>query len=708
MSGTKTQPKPAGRKTARTTNSAAQQKLAAEISRLIAAVRAGSLNERAQSELFTGCDQEVINGFNELVGLLQHEHQQAQRTQSRITRIADRVEQLRSLCISNLGQATDAMAHGNLKFEIVTGTPCFEVDSDDAIGRLETGVNGIIRQTQQTVASFEQGRASVLSLIHETSVLAQAARQGRLGARAEAARFEGAYGEALSGINELLDVVTTRVRHVAERVEQLRGLCVTNLGKAAEAMRRGDLRHDIITGTPLFRVDSDDDIGRLETSINGIITQTRETVTAFEQSRTTVLNLIDEARRLAQLIRDGQLEARASHSGFEGNYRELTQNLDDLIQGIAAPLGEVSRVLDRLAAQDLTARVTGSYKGEYDKLKNFINRACEALDQALSQVAEAAEQVSAASAQISAGSQSLAIGASQQAGSLEEVSSSLQEMTATTRQNAGNAREARSLADGARHAAERGVDNMQKLSTAIERIKTSSDATARIIKTIDEIAFQTNLLALNAAVEAARAGDAGRGFAVVAEEVRNLAMRSAEAARNTATMIEDSVRNADSGVTINDQVVKDLKDINEQIRKVSEVMGEIAVASEQQDQGVGQIRTAIEQINLVTQQAAANSEEAAGTSEELTGQAEELLNMVGSFELSSQARVITRPAAKFKTASARQNVGHQHRTLKAAGSSAPQRVLKQNNLNSPATLSGQAEKLIPFSDDDDRDVMEKF
>jgi len=174
---------------------------------------------------------------------------------------------------------------------------------------------------------------------------------------------------------------------------------------------------------------------------------------------------------------------------------------------------------------------------------------------------------------------------------------------------------------------------MRRLSEAMERIKASSDETAKIVKTIDEIAFQTNLLALNAAVEAARAGDAGKGFAVVAEEVRNLAMRSAEAAKNTAQLIEGNVGNAEGGVALNTEVMSALQEIQKQVGQVSEVMDEIAAGAEQQSQGVEQINSAVEQMNQVTQTTAANAEESSSASEELTAQAEDLRALVGAYKL---------------------------------------------------------------------------
>ena len=235
-----------------------------------------------------------------------------------------------------------------------------------------------------------------------------------------------------------------------------------------------------------------------------------------------------------------------------------------------------------------------------------------------------AEQTAAASGQVSSASQSLAQGASEQAAALEETTSSMEELTAMTRQNASNANEAKGIADQADGASQRGSQSVDRMSKAVTDIKNSSDETAKIIKTIDEIAFQTNLLALNAAVEAARAGEAGKGFAVVAEEVRNLAQRSAEAAKTTAELIQESVENADRGVTISQEVSDALVEITTSNGKVNGLVAEIAAACEEQSQGLDQINTAVGQMEQVTQSNAANAEESASASEELNSQAEEL------------------------------------------------------------------------------------
>jgi methyl-accepting chemotaxis protein len=240
-----------------------------------------------------------------------------------------------------------------------------------------------------------------------------------------------------------------------------------------------------------------------------------------------------------------------------------------------------------------------------------------------------AEQTTAASQQVSSASQSLAQGASEQAASLEETSSSLEEMSSMTTRNAETARQAAGQSTEAREAAERGNDSMAKMSKAIGDIQSSAAETAKIIKVIDEIAFQTNLLALNAAVEAARAGEAGKGFAVVAEEVRNLAMRSAEAAKNTSSLIEQSNTVARTGVTIAEQVANELQQITALGQTVNSLVSEIATASTEQASGIDQINKAVGQMDKVTQSNAAAAEESAAASEELSGQAMSLKEVVG-------------------------------------------------------------------------------
>ncbi len=275
------------------------------------------------------------------------------------------------------------------------------------------------------------------------------------------------------------------------------------------------------------------------------------------------------------------------------------------------------------------------------------------LKQIASSLSTGSEQVASASSQVSSSSQSLAQGASEQAASLEETSSALEEMSSMTKKNAESAQQAAGLAGEAKGAADKGNTEMDRMGKAIAEIEKSATETAKIIKVIDEIAFQTNLLALNAAVEAARAGEAGKGFAVVAEEVRNLAMRSAEAAKNTAAMIEESVKNAKNGVHIASEVGKTLADITGSNEKVNALISEIAAASSEQAQGIGQVNTAVTQMDKVTQSNAAAAEESASASEELSSQAMELngvvaalMELVTGTQQAPATKMQRRPSAK--------------------------------------------------------------
>ncbi len=309
------------------------------------------------------------------------------------------------------------------------------------------------------------------------------------------------------------------------------------------------------------------------------------------------------------------------------------------------------------------------------------------LTEVISGLTSSSSQLSSASAQVSTSSNQLAEGASDQASGIEEISSSVEELESMTRQNAENAQQADIMSQEASSAAQKGSDAMENLSGAIERIKSSSDETAKIVKTIDEIAFQTNLLALNAAVEAARAGEAGAGFAVVAEEVRNLAMRSADAAKNTAALIEESQANANDGVTATEEAASILSTISEAVMKVTQLISEVRQASEEQNTGLQQANSAISQLDKITQSTAANAEESAAASEQLSSQAYELTDMVDVL-----AGIVGGNAASMTSLAPA--VEHNSPDLIITDSQKTKALPKSNKLVSPRDV-------IPFDDGDD-------
>ncbi|MCK4624599.1 MAG: hypothetical protein KAV00_04755, partial [Phycisphaerae bacterium] len=463
--------------------------------------------------------------------------------------------------------------------------------------------------------------------------------------------------------------------------------------------------------------------------------------------------LVSDANTLAQAAVDGKLDTRADASKHHGDYQKIVEGVNGMLDAVIGPLNVAAEYVDRIskgdipekitdnyngdfnevknnlnmcidalnaiivedggvalaaaANKDLTKRVERTYLGNFDKMKQNINVVLESLDEALSQVAGSVEQIAEASGQISSGSQTLAQGASEQAASIEEMTSSVEEMSSMTKQNAANANEAKNLATGTRTSADKGTEAMGRMSDAINEIKKSSDETAKIVKTIDEIAFQTNMLALNAAVEAARAGEAGKGFAVVAEEVRNLAQRSAEAARNTSDMIEGAVKNADGGVSISKEVDQQFGEITEGIRKVNDLVGEIAAASNEQAQGIEQINVAVGQMDQVTQASAANAEESAAAAEELNAQAEELRNMAGAFDLSNVSASKSSARAKPKAAATTASAASKAKPGKLGASDQPWHDIAKGAKSQKGGNEKKPEDVIPL-DKEETSTLEKF
>jgi methyl-accepting chemotaxis protein len=353
--------------------------------------------------------------------------------------------------------------------------------------------------------------------------------------------------------------------------------------------------------------------------------------------------VMDEISGLIEAVREGRLSVRGKAEEFQGIYRRLITSINQMMDEIVEPIQDASRALEKVARRDLTARMQGEYRGDYAKMKQALDTAISNLADGLHQVASTSKHVAEASGEISTGSQNLTVGGSEQSAALQEVSQRLDDIVKVIQRNSVFAREASTLSKEARESAGKGVESMQRLSDAIDRIKASADETAKIVKTIDEIAFQTNLLSLNAAVEAARAGDTGKGFAVVAGEVRNLAMRSATAAKNTAQMLEESARNALDGVTINREALKNLEEINQHINKVSQVMLEITATSEEQASGAQHITSAVGRASSVTQQNAAAAQQSAASAQELSAQAEAMQKLVQTFKLGGQQNAVRSP-----------------------------------------------------------------
>ena len=308
------------------------------------------------------------------------------------------------------------------------------------------------------------------------------------------------------------------------------------------------------------------------------------------------------------------------------------------------PLAAAVALLDKLSKGDLTQRLTVTSKDEIGQLGGSLNRAMDSMDAALSEVGTSAKNLSHSSQQLARAAEALATGAQEQAASLQETSASLEEITATIRQNSDNAKHASQLAVSSRDSAEKGGKSATETVAAMAEIKSSSSKIAEIITTIDEIAFQTNLLSVNASVEAARAGVHGNGFKVVATEVRNLAQRSAAAAKEIKTLINGSVRKVENGSTLVTNSGSTLKEIVSSVKRVSDIVGEIASASHEQATGIEQVGKAMVQMDQVTQSNSSQTEELSATAASLASQSSHLDDLVSRFVLTSSLANVRSPS----------------------------------------------------------------
>lgn len=381
---------------------------------------------------------------------------------------------------------------------------------------------------------------------------------------------------------------------------------------------------------------------------NPIINNGKRIGTVVEwDDKTAEKNIEKEVDRMLEAAMAGDFTRQMSLDGKTGFFADLSKNLNTLVSTVEVSLNDILRMLGAMAKGDLSERITRDYQGAFGQLKNDANMTADKLTEIIGKIRASSGAIGTAANEIAQGNADLSQRTEEQASSLEETASSMEEMTSTVRQSSANAQEANGYSEEAQSKARTGGQVVAKAIKAMEEINVASKRISDIIGVIDEIAFQTNLLALNAAVEAARAGEQGRGFAVVAGEVRNLAQRSAGAAKEIKELIRDSVSKIEDGRGLVNASGETLQEIVTSVEKVSSVMREIASAAMEQTSGIEQVNTAISQMDEMTQQNAALVEEASAAGQAMADQARAMNEVVAFFSVGAQQASYSSPQASM-------------------------------------------------------------
>ncbi|MBO9902800.1 HAMP domain-containing protein [Xanthomonas phaseoli pv. dieffenbachiae] len=502
-----------------------------------------------------------------------------------------------------LGRATRAaewIASGKLDNDV-------ETRFGDETGRLLTAMHKMQQQLRSLLAA--QGE------------IVRRHNEGQISFRIDAAAFPGEYGLMANETNELVAAhinVKMQTVHLIERYA---------IGDLSEDMPQLPGEKAAITS-------------------------------AMQHVKQNLSTMNHEIKHLAQAAASGDFAARGNAEQFQYDFRVMVESLNTLMATADGNLQSLSNLLQSIAAGDLTARMSGEFRGVFAQMRDDANATATQLADIVSSIKASAVSIKGAASEIAAGNQDLSQRTEQQAANLEESAASMEQLTSTVKQNAEGARQANQLALGAASVAAQGGAVVGKVVATMSGIEASSKKIADIISVIDGIAFQTNILALNAAVEAARAGDQGRGFAVVASEVRTLAQRSSGAAKEIKELIEDSVQRVAEGSALVNTAGKTMGEIVSSVQRVTDLMGEISAASQEQSAGIEQVNRAVTQMDESTQQNAALVEEATAAARSLEEQAMQLTQAVAVFKTDddhiASARELVRsltpsPAAKARS-----------------------------------------------------------
>lgn len=624
--------------------------------------------------------------------------------------------------INMLSNAASKLALGDVDVTLTT------TDSKDEVGVLTTAFQGMVenireqasvakaiadgdRDIQVTMKSdkdvlnqnLQEAVNNLGILLGQTDTLTAGVEQGNLTLRGEEGKLGGVWNDLIVGINNIVEGFVQPINVTNDYVTRI---------------SRGEIP-PVITDTYYgdfnnIKTSLNDCIG----AVNGLVQDTnvlidealkgnldyrsdesrhqgdyQKIVAGVNKTLDAVIEPVKEASSVLSFMAEGNLQQKVT-GNYKGDHAAIKNALNDTIDAINSYITEMSSILQQMSAGDLDVAISRSYKGDFITIKDSINNIIDSFNEVLGEIRVSSNQVAVGAEEVSRSSQALSQGSTEQASSIEEITSSITEVAEQTKTNAESAMNANELSVMAQDGAESGNVRMKEMVGAMADINESSENISKIIKVIDEIAFQTNILALNAAVEAARAGEHGKGFAVVAEEVRDLAARSANAAKETTSLIQSSIEKVENGTQIANETASALNDIVKGVGEVAQIVSDISVASNEQATAITQINEGINQISIVTQGNTATAEQSAAASEEMTSQAQMLEEMVDRFKL-RQSVQRKRTTSKKSTKSFVESLPSYESTT------AYDAPAKKKNGHSNGHTNGNSEPLEISLDDDD-------
>lgn len=562
--------------------------------------------------------------------------------------------------ISRVTDAAKQLSLGDIDIELT-------VDSHDEIGMLTEAFGEMVDNIKEqaiAVSKIASGDEDIVinpksdkdvlsiklieavektsSIIADINRLAEAVRNGELKARGDATQYSGFWGQLVSNINALIEAFVEPLTTISDYTNRIsRGEIPEKLTTESrgEFILIRDSLNNCIEAVNLLIEDTN---SLIDGAVNGHLSvradesrhlgDYRRIVAGVNKMLNAVIEPVEEAAEVLVKMSEGDFTARV-RGDYKGDHAKIKNALNASVMATQEVIVDVERMLNLMAEKDFSHSVDKDYRGDWNRIKSAFNTILNQLNDVMNEINIAAEQVATASRQVSDSSQTLSQGSTEQASSIEEITASITEIAEQTRENAVNANKASELSVASQKDATEGNVQMKKMVESMSEIKESSTNISKIIKVIDDIAFQTNILALNAAVEAARAGEHGKGFAVVAEEVRNLAARSADAAKETTALIEESIQRVEDGTKIANNTAESLNKIVSGVGETAEIVGGIAKASNEQASAISQINEGVNQVSKVVQMNTATSEETAAASEEMSSQAMLLQERVSEFKL---------------------------------------------------------------------------